>query len=199
MGSGMVAPPEDMVVVGAGLVGLATALEASRRYPRLRVVVLEKESQVAAHQTGRNSGVIHSGLYYKPGSLKARLCREGTVSMLEFCRREEIPHQVIGKVVVATHAGELPALDELLRRGTASGVPGLALLGPERLREMEPHAAGVAALHVPGTAITDYAAVARRCARLIEERGGEIRLGARILAVSRRGHETVLQTTAGEC
>jgi (S)-2-hydroxyglutarate dehydrogenase len=193
----MVAPAHDIVVVGAGLVGLATALEAARRYPRLRLAVLEKEAEVAAHQTGRNSGVIHSGLYYRPGSLKARLCREGAGMMLEFCRREEIPHQVIGKVVVALEAREVPGLEELHRRGMASGVPGLERIGPERLRELEPHAAGIAALHVPSAAITDYRAVARRCADILREQGAEVALGARVESIARHGHETVFETTAG--
>jgi len=193
----MVAPAHDIVVVGAGVVGLATALEASQRYPRLRLAVLEKEAEVATHQTGRNSGVIHSGLYYRPGSLKARLCREGGEMMLAFCRREQIPHEVIGKVVVATQPHELPGLDELHRRGMASGVPGLARIGPERLRELEPHAAGIAALHVPSAAITDYGAVARRFAQILRDRGVDVRLGARVESIARRGGETVLETTAG--
>lgn len=193
----MVAPAHDIVVVGAGLVGLATALEASRRYPRLRLAVLEKEPEVASHQTGRNSGVIHSGLYYRPGSLKSKLCREGASMMLDFCRREEIPHQVIGKVVVATEERELPGLEELHRRGTASGVPGLERIGTDRLRELEPHAAGIAALHVPGAAITDYGAVARRCADILRKRGAELALGARVVSIARRGHETTFETTAG--
>jgi L-2-hydroxyglutarate oxidase LhgO len=193
----MVAPAHDIVVVGAGLVGLATALEASQRYPRLRLAVLEKEQEVAAHQTGRNSGVIHSGLYYRPGSLKARLCREGAGMMLDFCRRQEIPHQVIGKVVVATSPAEVAGLEELHRRGGASGVPGLSRIGPERLRELEPHAAGIAALHVPSAAITDYGAVARRCAEILRERGADVALGARVTSIARLGHETVFETTAG--
>jgi len=192
-----VSRPFDLIVVGAGLVGLATAMEAARRYPRLRVAVLDKEREVAAHQTGRNSGVIHSGLYYKPGSLKAKLCREGSEAMLAFCRREEIPHAVIGKLVVATRPEEIPALDELERRGTASGVPGLARVGPERMRELEPHAAGVAALHVPSTAITDYAAVARRCASLLARQGVDVTLNARVMSLARRGEETVIETSTG--
>ncbi|HKY34023.1 MAG TPA: L-2-hydroxyglutarate oxidase [Candidatus Polarisedimenticolia bacterium] len=194
----MVAPRFDVVIVGAGLVGLATAMETARRYPRLRTLVLEKEQDVAAHQTGRNSGVIHSGLYYKPGSLKARLCRDGAESMLAFCRSEGIPHQVCGKVVVATHEREIPGLLELHRRGTASGVPGLELIGPERLRELEPHAAGLKALHVPGAAITDYAAVARRCRDILAGLDVEVRTGTRVTGLERNGTQTMVETTRGD-
>src|SRR5690242_12102610 len=139
----------DLLIIGAGIVGLATALQATRRFPGIRIAVLDKEGHVAAHQTGHNSGVIHSGLYYRPGSLKARLCVEGARATVEFCREHSLPHEVCGKVVVATSEAELPALDELLRRGTANGVPGLEMIGPEKLKEHEPHAAGIRALWVP--------------------------------------------------
>src|ERR1051325_3158229 len=121
----------DLVIIGAGIVGLATALEATRRSPGIRLAVLEKENRVAAHQTGHNSGVIHSGLYYKPGSLKAKLCVEGAQAMVRFCQEHAIPHNICGKVVVATTEAELPALEELHRRGTANGVQGLEIIGPE--------------------------------------------------------------------
>ncbi|HYX68377.1 MAG TPA: FAD-dependent oxidoreductase, partial [Terriglobales bacterium] len=147
----------DLVIVGGGIVGLATALAVQQRRPRLRLAVLEKEARLAAHQSGHNSGVIHSGIYYKPGSLKAETCVEGAAAMLAFCREHAIPHLVCGKVVVATDEAEVPALEELRRRGEANGVPGLRLLSAEELRALEPHAAGVRALHVPGTAVTDYA------------------------------------------
>src|SRR6516164_1665222 len=149
----------DFAVIGGGIVGLATALQLIRRRPTVRVVVLEKEPAVGRHQTGHNSGVIHSGLYYKPGSLKAKNCVAGAAAMVEFCREHGIPYEICGKVVVATDRSELPGLQELLRRGTANGVPGIVTIGPERLRELEPHCTGIEALHVPGTGIVSYALV----------------------------------------
>jgi L-2-hydroxyglutarate oxidase LhgO len=186
----------DLLIIGAGIVGLATALDATRRSPGVRVAVLEKENRVAAHQTGHNSGVIHSGLYYKPGSLKAKLCVEGAHAMVEFCREHDIPHEVCGKVVVATNAEEVPRLEELHRRGLANGVPGLEMIGPERLRELEPHTSGVRALHVKSTGITDYAAVARKYAELIEASGGKVIVNAEVIRI-RRGDGTVVETRAG--
>ncbi len=187
----------DALIIGGGIVGLATARECAMRFPRLRLLVVEKEDRVAAHQSGRNSGVIHSGIYYRPGSLKAQMCVEGAAAMVRFCREHGIPHEVCGKVVVATEERELPALEELYRRGTANGVANLALVGPERLREIEPHAAGLRALHVPGTGITDYAAVAAKYAEMVAAAGGEVRTGARVTGIVRRSGETVAETTAG--
>ena len=137
-----------------------------------RLVVLEKESQVAAHQSSHNSGVIHSGLYYKPGSLKAKMCVAGAAEMVAFCEAKGVPFQRCGKVVVATSEAELPQLETLYQRGLANGVPGLAMVSRERLREIEPHAAGIKAIHVPGTAITDYAAVTVKYAEVVREHGG---------------------------
>ncbi|HUK88701.1 MAG TPA: L-2-hydroxyglutarate oxidase [Terriglobales bacterium] len=188
----------DLVIVGGGIVGLATALALLERRPELRLAVLEKEPRLAAHQSGHNSGVIHSGIYYKPGSLKAETCVEGATAMLEFCRAHGIPHKVCGKVVVATSQEEVPALEELRRRGEANGVPGLRMLAVEELRAIEPHAAGVRALQVPGTAITDYAAVCEKYAELLRAAGGEVRTGARVTGIVRRGGETVVETSAGE-
>ena len=187
----------DLLIIGGGIVGLATALEAARRFPYLRLLVVEKEGEVAAHQSGHNSGVIHSGLYYRPGSIKAQTCVEGAAAMLAFCHQQGIPHDVCGKVVVATEERELPALEELHRRGRANGVPSLAVLGPEQLREIEPHSHGLRALHVPGTAITDYAAVTRKFAELFVGQGGEVRTGARVIGLLRRNGELVVETTAG--
>src|SRR5581483_6715058 len=136
----------DVLIVGGGVVGLGVALEITRRYPRRKLLLIEKEDHVAAHQSGHNSGVIHSGVYYKPGSLKARLCVSGAAAMVEFCREHGIPHKVCGKVIVATHAEELPRLEELQKRGVANGLSGLRMIGPEELREIEPHAKGVRAL-----------------------------------------------------
>ncbi len=186
----------DLLIIGAGIVGLATALEATRRSPGIRLAVLDKEDRVAAHQTGHNSGVIHSGLYYKPGSLKAKLCVEGARAMVEFCREHGIPHEVCGKVVVATSEDEIPALEELHRRGIANGVPGLQMIGPERLKELEPHTTGVRALHVASTGIVDYAQVARKYAELIEKAGGKVLTNAGVVGI-RAGQETVVETRAG--
>lgn len=194
----MTAERWDLIIVGGGIVGTATALAALERAPRLRLLLLEKEDHLAAHQSGHNSGVIHSGIYYRPGSLKARTCVAGAAAMLEFCQQHSLPCEVCGKVVVATQAEELPALEELRRRGQANGVPGLSLLGREELREREPHCAGVGALRVPGTAITDYAAVTRKLGELAAARGAQIRTGARVTALQHRGAEIAVETTGGD-
>ena len=186
----------DLIIIGGGIVGLATALAAVRKAPGVRLAVLEKEGRVAAHQTGHNSGVIHSGLYYKPGSLKAKLCVEGAQAMVRFCQEHDLPHNVCGKVVVATVEHELPRLDELHRRGIANGVLGLEMIGPERLREIEPHAAGIRALRVPTTGITDFAAVARKYVDLIEASGGRVIVDAEVVGIRRAGG-TVVETRAG--
>jgi len=188
----------DVAIIGGGIVGLSTAMQTLRRRPGLRVVVLEKEARVAAHQTGRNSGVIHAGLYYKPGSLKAELCVRGAREMVAFCREHGLPHDVCGKVVVATSDAELPALHELKRRADANRVPGVALIGPERLRELEPQCSGVAALHVPTTGITDFAAVARKYAEFVAAGGGEVITGAGVIRIHTRAGEQILETERGE-
>jgi L-2-hydroxyglutarate oxidase len=185
----------DAAVVGGGLVGLATALALSKR--GLAVAVLEAEDRLAAHQSGHNSGVIHSGLYYKPGSLKARLSVAGAHALYELCAEEGIAHERCGKLVVATEPEELPRLDELARRGSANGLAGLRRLGPEELREVEPHAAGIAALHVPDTGIVDYPAVARAYARRVEARGGIVRTGARVTAVRNEAGGVVVESVSG--
>ncbi|OFW36132.1 MAG: hydroxyglutarate oxidase [Acidobacteria bacterium RIFCSPLOWO2_12_FULL_60_22] len=187
----------DLVIIGGGIIGLATAMEAARRFPNWRIVVIEKENRVAAHQTGHNSGVIHSGIYYKPGSLKARTCVEGGAAMVAFCREHGIPYQICGKVVVATQEEELPALEELYRRGSANGVPSLAMIGPEPLREIEPHSAGIRALRVPGAGITDYTAVAGKYAEIVAAGGGEVRTRTEATGIIRRSGETIVETTQG--
>jgi L-2-hydroxyglutarate oxidase len=165
----------DMTIVGGGIIGLATALAVTQRYPHLSLVVLEKEDRLATHQTGHNSGVIHSGIYYKPGSLKAKTCVTGAKALVAFCDQHAIPYERCGKVVVATSMDELPRLEELHRRGTANGLEGLEMIGPERLKEIEPHATGIRALYVPATGIADYSRVAATYALLVQQRGGEIR------------------------
>lgn len=187
----------DVLIIGGGVVGLAVALEITRRFPRQRLLLIEKESGVARHQSGHNSGVIHSGVYYKPGSLKARLCVSGAAAMVEFCREHGIAHQVCGKVIVATNAEELPRLEELRRRGEANGLTGLRLIGPEQLREVEPHTAGVQALLVPSTGITNYAAVCEKYAELISGRGGTVLTSAAATAIRRGSNEIIVETTQG--
>jgi L-2-hydroxyglutarate oxidase len=187
----------DVAVVGGGIVGVASALELATRC-RATVAILEKESRLAAHQTGRNSGVIHSGLYYKPGSLKASLCAEGRKALFAFCEENEIPAESCGKVVVATRQEHLPRLEELLERGRANGLSGLRRISREELREKEPHAAGLAALHVPETGIVDYARVTDAMARSLAGCGGVVRLGARLLAAFPDGDRWRLSTAAGE-
>src|SRR3989440_821921 len=164
----------DLVVVGAGIVGLAVARELSERHPGLALRVLEKEGEVGTHQTGHNSGVVHAGIYYAPGSLKASLCVEGARLLYERCERDGIPHERSGKLIVATDRSELDALDELERRGVANAVPGLRRVDADGIRELEPHARGVAALHSPATGIVDFAAVARSLAAELGERGGAV-------------------------
>ena len=169
----------DLVIAGGGIVGLATAFRFMERYPGRRVTVLEKESDVAAHQTGHNSGVLHSGIYYKPGSLKAENCRAGKMAMEAFCQEHNIPFERCGKVIVAVDEQELPALERIHERGVANGV-ACEMVGAERLGELEPHAAGIRAIHVPESGIVDYREVCRTLARLIVDRGAELRFGSRI-------------------
>lgn len=187
----------DVLIVGGGIIGLATAQRVTARRPGTRVVVLEKEARVAAHQTGHNSGVIHSGLYYKPGSLKAQNCRRGKRMLEDFCREQGLPFELCGKVVVAVEARELPRLAELEQRGGANGVD-CKRIDPARLRELEPHAAGLAALHVPETGIVDYPAVCERLGELVARAGGEVHTGAKVVALRRESGAVVVASTAGE-
>ena len=187
----------DVAVVGGGIIGLSTAMQLRRRYPRWRVAVLEKEEELAAHQTGHNSGVIHSGIYYRPGSHKARFCVDGVRSLLQFCDENEIEYQQCGKVVVATHESELGRLDDLYQRGVANGVEGLELIGPERLKEVEPHVFGIRALLAPTTGIIDYKKVASAYAMRFQEAGGDIFTGARLRGISRFPDSLALDTTGG--
>jgi (S)-2-hydroxyglutarate dehydrogenase len=188
----------NVIIIGGGIVGLAVALETTQRFPHLRLLLLEKEERVGRHQCGHNSGVIHSGVYYKPGSLKARLCVTGAAAMVEFCREHNIPHNICGKVVVATSEDEFQPLEELHRRGKANGVVGLRLVGSEELRDLEPHASGLRAMIVPSTGITDYAAVCEKYAELIVARGGMIQTSAEVIGIQRGPNETTVQTSRGE-
>ncbi|MGH7178050.1 MAG: L-2-hydroxyglutarate oxidase, partial [Tepidisphaeraceae bacterium] len=187
----------DYAIVGGGIVGLSVGMSLTERFDGACVLVVEKEDHFAAHQTGHNSGVIHSGIYYKPGSLKAKFAVEGNRLMVEFCREHGIAHDVCGKVIVATEEAELPRLDSLLQRGLANGLE-VQKIAPEQLREIEPHCAGIAAIRVPTCGIADYKHVAGTYAKLIESRGGELRLGCKVLGIrSDKGAPTIL-TTQGE-
>ena len=187
----------DVVVIGGGIVGLSVAMELTRRFPRLRLLIAEKEDRVARHQSGHNSGVIHSGVYYKPGSLKARTCVQGAAAMVEFCARYNIPHEVCGKLIVATTEDELPQLQQLLERGQSNGIDGLKLLGRDELHELEPHCAGIRALHVPTTGITDYVAVCEKYAELVSLQGGVLNTQTAVTGFARNGGATVVETTRG--
>ena len=191
----MIDASSDVAVAGGGLVGLATAMALAKR--GVRVTVLEAEDRLASHQSGHNSGVIHSGLYYKPGSLKAALCVEGSRALYRLCAEEGIAHERCGKLVVATSPEELPRLEELERRGRANGLSGLRRLAAAEIRDVEPQAAGIAGLHVPETGIIDYQAVARVYARRVETGGGTVLTGARVEGVRRNGSGLVVETRQG--
>ena len=186
----------DLVIAGGGIVGLATAYRFLERFPERRVTVLEKEANVAEHQTGHNSGVLHSGIYYKPGSLKAENCRAGKLAMEEFCEEHNIPFERCGKVIVAVDESELPALERIYERGLANGV-ACEMIGVERLGELEPHAAGIRAIHVPESGIVDYREVCRTLARLIVDRGADLRFDSRIFGIEHESDSVVVETTTG--
>ena len=188
----------DVAIVGAGILGLATGMLLAQRYPRTKILTLEKEDQIAQHQTGHNSGVIHSGIYYKPGSLKAKNCTAGRAALIEFCDAHGIPYELCGKVIVATSAEELPRLEELKRRGDANGVPGLQMIGPERLREIEPNAYGIKALYAPGTGIIDFTKVAHAYAGELQRLGGQILTAHRVVAIASADGALRIQTSKGE-
>jgi (S)-2-hydroxyglutarate dehydrogenase len=184
-------------LIGAGILGLAVARELLSRSPGLALTVLEKEAAIARHQTGHNSGVIHSGIYYAPGSLKAELCVEGARRMYEFCADKGIRTERCGKVIVAADESEVPRLDELKRRGEANGVPGLEEIGPDRLAELEPHVVGVRALHSPATGIVDFKLVARALAEEVVERGGRILIGQAVRGIASNGGGVRVSTSQG--
>ncbi|MBN1355244.1 L-2-hydroxyglutarate oxidase [bacterium] len=187
----------DIAVIGGGIVGTATAMALLAR-PGSSLVLLETETRLAAHQTGNNSGVIHSGLYYRPGSLKAKNCVEGRALLLEFCREYGIHHDICGKLVVAVRTDEVPRLEDLIRRGAGNGLEGLRRLSGEEIREIEPHVRGVAGLFVPQTGIVDFVKVTEAFADCIRENGGDIRTGTRFLRCIRETDSFVLETTAGK-
>ena len=187
----------DVAVIGAGILGLSTAMALATKHAGLRVVSLEQESGVGRHQSGNNSGVIHSGLYYRPGSAKARMAVAGAERMYAFCAEHGIGAERCGKVVVATHESELERMRELQRRGDANGVPDIRELGPDELREFEPNAAGVAALHIPSTGIADYRGVCEKYRELLESAGGSVRLRSRVSGVRVESDGVELATTTG--
>ncbi len=187
----------DFLIVGGGIVGLSTARALLARHPGAGVLVLEKESGWARHQTGHNSGVIHSGVYYKPGSLKARFAREGGARLVEFCREHGVAHEVCGKVIVATETGELSLLDSLRERGRENGLE-VERIGAEELKEIEPHAAGIGALRIPSAGIADYAGVAEAFARIVREQGGESRLGTQVTSISESEDAVEVRTDTDE-
>jgi (S)-2-hydroxyglutarate dehydrogenase len=185
----------DLAIIGGGILGLATGREFLRREPSARVVILEKEHQLALHQTGRNSGVIHSGIYYTPGSAKARFCVAGARSMVEYCDEHAIAYSRLGKLIVATGEEELPRLEELRRRAAANGVDGVVRLDQAGIRECEPHVRGIAALHVPSTAIVDFRVVASTLAADLVRAGAEMRLGSKVLAIRAQAAHVEVRTS----
>jgi L-2-hydroxyglutarate oxidase len=186
----------DVVVIGGGIVGLATAYRLLQQKPDACVRILEKESELSSHQSGRNSGVLHSGVYYAPGSLKAKNCRAGKEAMIKFCQEEGIDYDICGKVVVATSADEVPALQDIYARGQANGVK-CSMIGPDELRELEPHVAGVQAIHVPETGVVDYRKVSERLALRIREMGGTILTDAEVTAMEEADDGTMVHTVRG--
>ncbi len=189
---------ERIIIIGGGVVGLATAYKAARQYPGAKITVLEKEAAPGRHQTGHNSGVLHCGLYYKPGSIKARLAVSGIQEMVQFCRENNVPHEICGKLVVAADETELPRLKDLHQRGLQNGLQGLQMLSREQMREIEPHVGGVAALRVPQEGIVDYAAVCDALVQRIRERGAEVVTSAKVTAVHSNGAGWVLATNSGD-
>lgn len=192
----------DVIIVGGGAVGLATALQILNQNPGLKVVVLEKEKVVANHQTGNNSNVIHSGIYYKPGSLKAKNCIDGYNLLLDFCRQHDIPHHICGKVIVATDQHEVPLMNTIYERGIQNGLQNLKILKAEELKAYEPHVAGVAGIHVPQTGIVDYRVVAEKYAEVVQQKGGVLVLGERVEDIRFQSHQvdviTQNQTYSGK-
>ena len=186
----------DIAVVGGGIIGLATAMALRRRHPELDLAVVEKEARVGVHQTGHNSGVIHAGLYYTPGSRKASFCAAGARMLRRFCDERGVPYRLCGKVVVALDESQLPGLEELFRRGSANGAEGLEIIGPERLRELEPHAAGIRAVHSPNTGVVDYNAVTEAFADEVRATGALL-TGALLRDVVESDGRQVLETSRG--
>jgi len=187
----------DVAIIGGGIVGVATAWQLTRRFPGKQVVILEKEDHLAAHQSGHNSGVLHSGIYYRPGTLRAQNCRTGKLAMQEFCREQQIPFDLCGKVIVAVDESELPRLDNIYERGQANGVT-CELIDRARLCEIEPHTAGIRAIHVPEAGIIDYARVCRRLAELVRDAGGNILLSSEVIGVRQDAGKVIVESRTGD-
>jgi L-2-hydroxyglutarate oxidase LhgO len=187
----------DVAIIGGGIVGVATAYQLTRRFPGRQIVILEKEDHLAAHQTGHNSGVLHSGIYYRPGSLRAQNCRTGKAAMQQFCREQDIPFHLCGKVIVAVDETELPRLQDIYERGQANGVT-CEVIDRARLCEIEPHTAGTRAIHVPEAGIIDFAQVCRRLADLVRDAGGNILLSAEVTRVRQHAGHVIIESRAGE-
>lgn len=188
----------DVVVIGGGIIGLATAMNILEQRPQSRLALIEAEDRLAAHQTGHSSGVVHSGIYDRPGTLRAHYCIEGAKALFDFCDKRSIPYRKCGKLIVATQPADLPRLEELQRRGLANGVEGIELIGSERLREIEPHARGLKALYSPETAVVDYRQVALGYADRIVELGGEIVLKAPVQSIEKRSEVAIVRTPVRE-
>ncbi|MDH5476485.1 MAG: L-2-hydroxyglutarate oxidase, partial [Cyclobacteriaceae bacterium] len=188
----------DIVIIGGGIVGLATALTLKEKNPSLRLLILEKEDRIAKHQTGNNSGVIHSGLYYKPGSLKATNCINGYHKLIKFCDTHSIPYDLCGKIVVASSEEEIPLMNNLYERGIQNGLENLTLLNKEEIKEYEPHVKGIAGIHVPQTGIVDYGKVSEKMAELIQLQGGEIKLNEKVKDIQQTGNTTIVKTNSTE-
>ncbi|BBA37695.1 MULTISPECIES: L-2-hydroxyglutarate oxidase [Burkholderia] len=186
----------DFAIVGGGIVGLSTGMALTKRFPGKKIIVIEKESALAEHQTGHNSGVIHSGIYYKPGSFKAKFARAGSESMVRFCEEHAIEHEICGKVIVATKPEELPLLENLYKRGLENGL-AIEKIGPDRLKEIEPHVAGLQAIRVPAAGIVNYKQVCQMYGRIITLGGGEISLGERVLAIRKNASNVEIETRQG--
>ena len=188
----------DLAVIGGGIIGLSTAMQFAEKNPKTKIVVLEKEPDLAMHQTGHNSGVLHSGIYYRPGSAKAKMCVSGKKALLKFCDEQGIPYDVCGKVIVATQKEQLPQLEALLNRGTENGVENLELIGPERLKEIEPHSRGLMALYSPNTGIIDFRRVAQAYAKRLQYFGGKVLTSTALTNVLQSNEELILKTSSGE-
>jgi (S)-2-hydroxyglutarate dehydrogenase len=188
----------DVAIIGGGILGLSSARHLLQQHPGLRVLVIEKDSEVAGQQTGHNSGVIHSGIYYRPGSLKAQFCVDGRNSIVDFCEQHEIAFERCGKLIMASHEEELPRMETLFERGKANGVEGLEMVGPERIAEIEPHVSAIKALWSPATAIVDFSAITREYAKQLTEAGGTLQLNTRVTGITPRADSVVIQTDQGE-
>lgn len=187
----------DIIIIGGGIVGLATGLKLTLNHPDLNILILEKENRLAPHQTGNNSGVVHSGIYYKPGSLKATNCIDGYNQLIRFCDQEDIPYDLCGKVIVATSKEELPTLNMLHERGVTNGLKGLRMLEPEEIHEIEPHVNGIKGIRVPQTGIIDFTEVTLKYGQKIRENGGEIKLGTKVTGIKKQSDGAIVETNQG--